>query len=55
MMRFVSGVFDGMDGATIYPIFSLLVFVVFFVLLFWWVFRLDNTTVEEIKNIPLND
>ncbi len=55
MMRYLNGVFEDVVGISIYPIFSLLVFVIFFVLLFWWVMRLDKKSIDEFKNIPLND
>ncbi len=55
MMRYINGVMTSIDGIEIYPIFSLLVFVIFFIALFWWVIRMDNSTIDEIKNIPLND
>ena len=55
MMRFIGGIFSGVEGVRIYPIFSLLVFFIFFIVLFWKVVRMDNSTIEEIKKIPLND
>jgi len=42
-----------MQDKNIYPLFSLLVFVLFFVAVLWYVKILDNKQVEEIKNLPL--
>ena len=42
-----------MQDMNFYPIFSLLVFVAFFVGVLWYVKVLDNKEVEEIKNLPL--
>ena len=42
-------------GVEIYPIISLLMFVVFFAIVTIWVMRWDNKTVEKMGNIPLSD
>lgn len=42
-----------MQDKNIYPLFSLLVFVAFFVGVLWYVKILDNQQVEELKNLPL--
>lgn len=43
------------DGVSIYPIISLVIFFAFFVGLFVWVRRMDKSKVEELKNIPLEE
>jgi cbb3-type cytochrome oxidase subunit 3 len=43
------------DGVTIYPIISLFIFFVFFVGLFYWVYKMDKKSIDEIKNIPLDN
>ncbi len=40
------------DGVSIYPIISLIIFFVFFIGLFIWVKRMDKSSVEDMKNIP---
>ncbi len=43
------------DGVTIYPIISLFIFFVFFIGLFYWVYKMDKKSIDEIKNIPLDN
>ena len=42
-------------GVGIFPLISLIIFFVFFVALLFYVFKLDNKSVNRMKNIPLND
>lgn len=39
---------------SIYPVFSLLLFVAFFVLVTLWVLRTDRQTIRHIENLPLD-
>jgi hypothetical protein len=55
MLRFIKGNLTTIDGIELYPIVSLVVFVVFFVGLFWWVFKADKNYLKEMENHPLND
>jgi cytochrome c oxidase cbb3-type subunit IV len=43
------------DGVSIYPIISLFIFFVFFIGLFYWVQKMDKSSIDEIKNIPLDN
>ncbi len=43
-----------MHAATIYPLFSLLVFFIFFIVLLYFVKKMDKATINEISNIPLD-
>lgn len=47
--------FEQMDGVSIYPIFSLLVFFFFFLGLGWYVFRFDKKKLQHIENLPLDE
>lgn len=53
MLKFVKGNLEQIDGVTIYPIISLLIFFIFFVALFWWVFTAKKEHIKEVSNIPL--
>lgn len=55
MLKFVKGNLENIDGVAIYPIISLIIFFVFFVLLFWWVFTAKKAHIDEVRNIPLED
>ncbi|WP_209331596.1 cbb3-type cytochrome c oxidase subunit 3 [Lunatimonas salinarum] len=43
------------ENIEIYPIISLLIFVLFFVGMFIWVIRVDKAYVNEMKSMPFND
>ena len=53
MYSFIKKYTETMQDQNIYPLFSLLVFVIFFVAVLWYVKVLDKKEVEEIKNLPL--
>lgn len=55
MLKFIKGNLENIDGVTIYPIISLLIFFIFFSALFLWVFTAKKSHIEEVSNIPLND
>lgn len=55
MLRFIKGNLENIDGVQIYPLISLIIFVVFFVALFWWVFTTKKSHIEEVSNIPLDN
>lgn len=54
MLKYIKENLAGIDGVSIYPIFSLLVFVLFFVVLLYMVKKMDKKTVDEIRNLPLD-
>lgn len=41
------------EGIEIYPVISLSIFFLFFLGLFWWVFRARKEYIEAVKQIPL--
>lgn len=43
------------EDIEIYPIISLVMFVLFFVGMFIWIFQVDKTYVDHMKSMPLND
>jgi len=47
--------FDSIEGITIWPIISLLIFVTFFIGLGFWLFKLDNNYINKMKKLPLDD
>ncbi len=55
MLRFIKGNLENIDGVQIYPLISLIIFVVFFVALFWWVFTAKKSHIEEVSRIPLDN
>lgn len=53
-MKFINYL-ETITGISIYPLTSLLLFVVFFVLVTVWVMRTDNGFIDHMKNIPLEN
>lgn len=53
MLKFIKGHMESIAGIEIYPILSLLIFFIFFVLLFWWVFTAKSDYVKSMSQIPL--
>lgn len=47
--------FEGIKGIANYPIFSLIVFVTFFVLLTFWVIKSSKGYLHHMENLPLDD
>lgn len=48
-------ILSSIENIEIYPIISLLIFVLFFVGMFIWVIRVDKNYVAEMKEMPLKD
>lgn len=55
MLKFVKKHMETIDGVANYPMISLLIFFVFFVLLFWWVMTASKPYIKEMEHMPLED
>ena len=55
MLRYIKHNLEGIDGVEIYPLFSLLVFFIFFSALIWWVVKVDKKYVSSMEQYPLSD
>lgn len=55
MLKFVKKHMETMDGIEIYPIISLLIFFIFFVVLTWWVISAKKDYIKEVSNLPLDN
>lgn len=53
MLKFVKGNLENIDNVQIYPMISLLIFFIFFVVLFYWVITAKKDHIHEVSNIPL--
>jgi len=54
-MKFIKGHLESIDGIAIYPIISLVIFTLFFVLLFARVVLYKKEHLEFLKKIPLTE
>ncbi|MGW9685187.1 CcoQ/FixQ family Cbb3-type cytochrome c oxidase assembly chaperone [Flagellimonas sp. 2504JD1-5] len=55
MLKFVKNHMESIEGIASYPMISLLIFFVFFVLLFWWVFTASKAHIKEMGELPLDN
>jgi hypothetical protein len=55
MLKFVKNHMESITGIEIYPLISLLIFFVFFVVLFWWVFTAKKDYINTVSNIPFDN
>lgn len=54
MLKFVKNHMESITGIEIYPLISLMIFFIFFVILFWWVFTAKKEYIKTVSNIPLD-
>ena len=55
MFKFIKQYAESIDGINIYPIISLMIFFIFFVVLLYYVKKMDKTKAREISKIPLDN
>lgn len=55
MLRFIKHNLTGIMGVEIFPMISLLIFVLFFIVVIARVIRMSKAEVSELSDIPLND
>ena len=55
MLKFVKNHMDSIAGIEIYPIISLLIFFIFFVVLFYWVITAKKDYITTVSNLPLDN
>ncbi|MFV8837540.1 CcoQ/FixQ family Cbb3-type cytochrome c oxidase assembly chaperone [Salinimicrobium soli] len=52
MLKFIKGHMETIAGVEIYPIISLSIFFVFFLLLFWWVYTAKKDYIQNMEQLP---
>jgi cbb3-type cytochrome oxidase subunit 3 len=55
MLKFVKGYLESIEDVATYPMISLVIFFVFFVILFWWVFTASKEHITEMSEMPLDN
>jgi cytochrome c oxidase cbb3-type subunit 4 len=55
MLKYIKNHMESITGIEIYPMISLLIFFIFFVILFWWVFTAKKDYIKTVSNIPLDN
>ncbi len=52
MFKFIQQYAEKIDNIEMYPMISLLVFFIFFVVLLYLVIRMDKSSVQQLSNLP---
>lgn len=55
MLRYIKHNLTEIDGVNIYPMISLLIFVLFFIVMFTFVIRMKKARISELSAMPLED
>lgn len=55
MLKFVKNHMESITGIEIYPLISLLIFFIFFVVLFYWVITAKKEYIKTVSNLPLDN
>lgn len=55
MLRFITHNLTGINGVSIYPIISLLIFTLFFAIVITRVIRMSKSEITELGEIPFDD
>ena len=50
----IRNLLQSIEGVEIYPLISLLVFIIFFVVILVWMFRIDKNYIKEMEQLPLD-
>lgn len=54
MLKFIKQHAATIEGIDIYPVISLMIFVLFFIAVLYYVKNMDKKSVEEISSLPLD-
>ena len=55
MLKYIKGHMESITGIEIYPLISLAIFFIFFIVLFWWVITAKKEYITAVSNIPLDN
>lgn len=55
MLRFIKHNLTSMDSVEIYPIISLLIFVIFFAIMLMYVIRMKKKDISELSALPFDE
>ena len=50
----IRNLLQSIEGVEIYPLISLVVFIIFFVVILVWMFKIDKNYVKEMEQLPLD-
>jgi cytochrome c oxidase cbb3-type subunit 4 len=47
-------ILQNIDNIAIWPVVSFVIFFTFFICLLWWVFSVDKTFINKMKDLPID-
>lgn len=47
--------FEGVENVELGPLVSLVIFFVFFLAMIFWIFKMDKSFFDRMKNLPMDD
>jgi len=50
----ISNYLSSIEGISIFPVISLLIFLTAFIFMIVWIFRVDTSYVKQMENLPLD-
>ena len=50
----IRNLLQSIEGVEIYPLISLVVFIIFFVVILVWMFKIDKNYIKEMEQLPLD-
>ncbi len=50
----IRNLLQSIEGVEIYPLISLIVFIIFFVVILVWMFKIDKNYIKEMEQLPLD-
>ena len=50
----IRNLLESIEGIDVYPVIGLIIFMIFFIILLVWIFRLDKNYISEMKDLPLD-
>ncbi len=50
-----SNYLQSIENVTIYPLISLFIFVIFFIVMFVWIIKMDKNHIKEMEQLPLDE
>jgi cytochrome c oxidase cbb3-type subunit 4 len=50
----IRNLLQSIEGVEIYPLISLVVFIIFFLVILVWMFRIDKNYIKEMEQLPLD-
>ncbi len=55
MIRFIKHYYDHAQDMSIFPVISLLIFMLVFVVMLIFVFKMNKKNIDELSHLPLDD